>query len=139
MSTTKKEIENYFNIQKEYYVYLKNQMPDMFKGESKEANGMIKIDGWEHLSNIEDSHKFRRIALECMDGMVLRLIIRNGESIMEAICHHYTFPEIVITKYLNARKYGRKLLGGRRYIWKTNEIKDYQYIKDFDNGNLIIF
>lgn len=122
----KQKMNQYFDIQEQYYSYLKEKMPNMFKGEAKEATGMVKTGGyhsqWSFLSTLEQEKQFRTIALKCMSGSEVILIIRNGESFMKACCNDELFPKMQILEPLNTKVYGRKNYNSTCYIWNVNEV-----------------
>lgn len=126
MPTTQKEIESHFTFQEKYYNYLKKKLGDLFKGEARKANGMIKTGAyykpWDYLSTIEGRSKIRRIAIRCMKGKKVKMKIRSGESYMEAITNDELFPKMKPTRYLNDRNYGRKPIDYPIFIWKVNEV-----------------
>jgi hypothetical protein len=134
MSITKNELNSYFDFQEKYFAFLHNKLGKLFRGEARKANGMIKIGGyhneWEYLSSIEETYKFRNIALQCMKEKEIFLKIRYGSTYIKTKTNNSIFPKMKIIKYLSGKKYNSLSIGNNIYIWEVNNVEEiYKRIK----------
>lgn len=89
----KNAIASYFDVQRQYYEFLKEKLGDKFRGDSDKANGQLRIGNeWRHLASDEDRLKLRTIALECIAGNTVFAVGRMGRRNIAGMIN---FPYLV--------------------------------------------
>lgn len=93
MNEKEQQVKSYFDIQRQYYEFLKEKLGVRFTGESDNANGRLKTTyGRYPLPELDDRLKFREIALECMAGKTVFVRARRGRTYMSG---RVDFPYVI--------------------------------------------
>ena len=95
-SAKQNAIASYFEIQKQYYDFLKEKLGEAgFRGDSDKANGQVRRGGaWLHLATLENRLKLREIALQCIAGEKVYACCRHGNIRLIGVID---FPYLVET------------------------------------------